>query len=154
MNKFCNFLIQNSGFKVTKWLIHGKMTAKLSLSIRSYQIAYQTELLCKRRFLTWYLVFSRKIMTKPITWTEGSEPWSEYYTCRGYEEEVNRKGNLTKPHEAVNVKIDKNNFKLWEIHKHAYIESQRRFLTSRNSSNTKWHNMYEMSKVIFTLRKS
>ena len=29
--------------------------------------------------------------------------WSEYYTCKGCEDEVNRKGHLTKPQEAVHV---------------------------------------------------
>ena len=49
-------------------------------------------------------------MTKQIAWTEGSESWSECYTCKGCEDEVNRKGYLTKPQEAVYVEIDKNNF--------------------------------------------
>ena len=35
------------------------------------------------------------------TWTECCEKWSEYHTCRVCEDEVNRKGNLTKPQEAV-----------------------------------------------------
>ena len=29
--------------------------------------------------------------------------WSEYYTCKGCEDEVNRKGHLTKPQEEVHV---------------------------------------------------
>ena len=64
------------------------------------------------------MILLRKIMTKHITWTEGSESWSEYYTCKGCEDEVNRKGHLTKPQKAVYVEIDKNNFELWEIDKH------------------------------------
>ena len=39
-----------------------------------------------------------------------TEKWSEYYTCKEREDEVNRKGYLTKPQEAVYVEIDKNNF--------------------------------------------
>ena len=35
--------------------------------------------------------------------------WSEYYTCKGCEKEVNCKGHLTKPQEAVHVEINKNN---------------------------------------------
>ena len=34
--------------------------------------------------------------------------WSEYYTCNECEEEVNRKGDLTKLQEAVHVKNVKN----------------------------------------------
>ena len=29
--------------------------------------------------------------------------WSEYYTCKGIEFQVNQKGHLTKHHEAVHV---------------------------------------------------
>ena len=29
------------------------------------------------------------------TWIECSEKWSEYYTCKECEDEVNRKGHLT-----------------------------------------------------------
>ena len=37
------------------------------------------------------------------TWIECSEKWSEYYTCKKCEDEVNREGHLTKLHEAVHV---------------------------------------------------
>ena len=37
------------------------------------------------------------------TWIERSEKWSDYYTCKQREVEVNRKGHLTKLHEAVHV---------------------------------------------------
>ena len=30
------------------------------------------------------------------TWVECSEKWSEYYTCKECEDEVNQKGHLTK----------------------------------------------------------
>ena len=36
--------------------------------------------------------------------------WSEYYTCKECEDEVNRKGHLTKHQEAVHVENVKNNF--------------------------------------------
>ena len=36
--------------------------------------------------------------------------WSEYYTCKGCEDEVNRKGHLTRPQEAVHVENVKNDF--------------------------------------------
>ena len=35
--------------------------------------------------------------------TECSQKWSEYCTCKEYEDEVNRKGHLTKLQEAVHV---------------------------------------------------
>ena len=38
-----------------------------------------------------------------ITFTKWSEKWSEYHTCKGCEDEVNRKGYLTKPKEAVHA---------------------------------------------------
>ena len=41
-----------------------------------------------------------------------TEKWSEYHTCKGCEDEVNRKGHLTKPQKAVYVEIEKNNFQL------------------------------------------
>ena len=34
------------------------------------------------------------------TWIERSEKWSDYYTCKKCEDEVNRKVHLTKPQEA------------------------------------------------------
>ena len=43
-----------------------------------------------------------------ITFTKFSEKWSEYYICKGCENEVKRKCYLTKPEEAVhaeNVRI-------------------------------------------------
>ena len=36
------------------------------------------------------------------------ENWSEYYSCKECEDEVNRKGHLTKLQEAVHVKNVKN----------------------------------------------
>ena len=36
--------------------------------------------------------------------------WPEYYTCKGCEDKVNRKGHLTKPQEVVYVENVKNNF--------------------------------------------
>ena len=56
---------------------------------------------------------SKKIglkMTYNIDWTECSKKGVEYYTCKGCEDEVNRKGHLTKPQEAVNVENVKNDF--------------------------------------------
>ena len=47
--------------------------------------------------------FLRKIILKHITWTEWSENGSEYYTCKGCEDEVNNKGQLTGPKVAVHV---------------------------------------------------
>ena len=41
------------------------------------------------------VIFLRKIITKHITWTERSEKWCKYYTCKECEDEVNRKGHLT-----------------------------------------------------------
>ena len=35
--------------------------------------------------------------------TECNEKWSEYHTCKECEDEVNRKGHLTKLQEAVHV---------------------------------------------------
>ena len=43
----------------------------------------------------------KKMIIKHIT--ECSEKWSEYYTCKEYEDEVNRKGHLMKHQEAVHV---------------------------------------------------
>ena len=43
----------------------------------------------------------KKMKRKHIT--ECSEKWSEYYTCKECEDEVNRKGHLTKLQEAVHV---------------------------------------------------
>ena len=37
------------------------------------------------------------------TWIECSEKWSDYYTCKKCEDEVNRKGHLTKLQEAVHM---------------------------------------------------
>ena len=51
--------------------------------------------------------FTRKIITKQITWAECREKWSEYYTCKRCEDEVNLKGHLTKPQDAVHVENDK-----------------------------------------------
>ena len=43
----------------------------------------------------------KKMIIKHIT--ECSEKWSDYYTCKQREVEVNRKGHLTKLQEAVHV---------------------------------------------------
>ena len=48
--------------------------------------------------------FLRKMILKHITWTEWSEKGSEYYTCKGCEDEVNHKGQLTGPKVVVYVK--------------------------------------------------
>ena len=45
--------------------------------------------------------YFKKDFTK--TWTECSEKWSEFHTCRGCEDEVNRKCPPTKPQEVVHV---------------------------------------------------
>ena len=50
--------------------------------------------------------FSEKDKNK----TECCEIWSEYYTCKGCEDEMNRKGNLTKHQEAVHEENVKNYF--------------------------------------------
>ena len=55
------------------------------------------------------VTFLRKIV-KHITWTECGEKLSEYYTCKGCEDEVNRKGHLMKPQEEVYVENVKNDF--------------------------------------------
>ena len=52
---------------------------------------------------------------------ECREKWSEYYTCKGCEDEVNRKGHLMKPPDAVHVENVKNEFSLQEIHKHKVL---------------------------------
>ena len=49
--------------------------------------------------------------------------WSEYYTCKGCEDEVNHKGHLIKPKETGHVENVKNN------------------LTLRNLLNIKCYNM-------------
>ena len=46
---------------------------------------------------------TRKKIKKNITWTECSVKWSELYTCKECEDEVNRKGHLMKLQEAVHV---------------------------------------------------
>ena len=43
------------------------------------------------------VIFSRRIITKLIRCTKCREKCSEYYTCKGCEDEMNRKGHLTKP---------------------------------------------------------
>ena len=45
------------------------------------------------------LIFAKKDNNK--TWLEWSEKWSEQYTCKGSEDEVKRKGHLTKLKEVV-----------------------------------------------------
>ena len=45
------------------------------------------------------MLSKKKMIIKHIT--ECSEKWSDYYTCKQREDEVNRKGNLTKLQEAV-----------------------------------------------------
>ena len=42
--------------------------------------------------------------------TECSEKWSEYYSYRGCEDEVNHEGHLTKPQEVVHVENVKYDF--------------------------------------------
>ena len=41
------------------------------------------------------------------TWIECSEKWSDYYTCKQREVEVNRKGHLTKLQEGGHVDNNK-----------------------------------------------
>ena len=62
------------------------------------------------------MTFLRKSI-KLRTWTECREKGSEYYTCKGCEDEVNLKGHLMKPQEDVYVENVKNDFQLWWIHK-------------------------------------
>ena len=39
------------------------------------------------------------------TWIERSEKWSDYYTCKQREVEVNRKGHLTKLQEGGHLEM-------------------------------------------------
>ena len=54
------------------------------------------------------VIFFKKDNSK--TRTECCEKWSEYHTCRVCEDEVNCKGYLTKPQEAVHNENVKNFF--------------------------------------------
>ena len=50
------------------------------------------------------------LVTGPAALCPCSEKWPEYHTCEGCGDEVNRKGHLTKPQEAVHVENVKKNF--------------------------------------------
>ena len=54
------------------------------------------------------ILWNLEVLTHLKTWIECSEKWSEYYTCKECEDEVNRKGHLTKLQEAVHVDNSRN----------------------------------------------
>ena len=87
---------------------------------KSYETIFNLEEFVKHLVLKHVLNMSKVFIFEKDnnkTWTECCEKWSEYHTCRGCEDEVNRKGHLTNPQKAVHFENVKNDSQLWGIHK-------------------------------------